>query len=103
MSTKYLGDTFDIHGGGRDLIFPHHENEIAQSEAATGKPFVRFFVHNGFVTHEGVKMAKSLGNIITIGRRSVSSSSRTTTGARSIFHTRPSWKPQKTWMASTCF
>jgi len=66
MSTKYLGDTFDIHGGGRDLIFPHHENEIAQSEAATGKPFVRFFVHNGFVTHEGVKMAKSLGNIITI-------------------------------------
>jgi cysteinyl-tRNA synthetase len=66
MSTRYLGDTFDIHGGGRDLVFPHHENEIAQSEAATGKPFVRFFVHNGFVTHEGAKMAKSLGNIVTI-------------------------------------
>jgi cysteinyl-tRNA synthetase len=66
MSAKYLGDTFDIHGGGRDLIFPHHENEIAQSEAATGKPFVRFFVHNGFVTNKGVKMAKSLGNIIPI-------------------------------------
>jgi cysteinyl-tRNA synthetase len=66
MSTKYLGETFDIHGGGRDLVFPHHENEIAQSEAATGKTFVRYFVHNGFVTHEGVKMAKSLGNIIPI-------------------------------------
>jgi len=66
MSTKYLGETFDIHGGGRDLVFPHHENEIAQSEAATGKTFVRWFVHNGFVTHEGVKMAKSLGNIIPI-------------------------------------
>lgn len=66
MSTKYLGETFDIHGGGRDLVFPHHENEIAQSEAATGKPFVRYFVHNGFVTNEGVKMAKSLGNIISI-------------------------------------
>jgi len=66
MSTKYLGETFDIHGGGRDLIFPHHENEIAQSEAATGKTFVQYFVHNGFVTNEGVKMAKSLGNIIPI-------------------------------------
>jgi cysteinyl-tRNA synthetase len=66
MSTAYLGETFDIHGGGRDLVFPHHENEIAQSEAATGKPFVQFFVHNGFVTNEGVKMAKSLGNIISI-------------------------------------
>jgi len=66
MSTKYLGETFDIHGGGRDLIFPHHENEIAQSEAATGKTFVQYFVHNGFVTNEGVKMAKSLGNIVTI-------------------------------------
>lgn len=66
MSTKYLGETFDIHGGGRDLIFPHHENEIAQSEAATGKTFVRYFVHNGFVTNEGIKMAKSLGNIIPI-------------------------------------
>jgi len=66
MSTKYLGESFDIHGGGRDLIFPHHENEIAQSEAATGKTFVHYFVHNGFVTNEGVKMAKSLGNIIPI-------------------------------------
>lgn len=66
MSTKYLGETFDIHGGGRDLIFPHHENEIAQAEAATGKTFVRYFVHNGFVTNERVKMAKSLGNIIPI-------------------------------------
>lgn len=66
MSTKYLGESFDIHGGGQDLVFPHHENEIAQSEAATGKTFVQYFVHNGFVTNEGVKMAKSLGNIISI-------------------------------------
>jgi cysteinyl-tRNA synthetase len=66
MSAKYLGDTFDIHAGGEDLIFPHHENEIAQSEGATGKPFARFWLHNGFVTVGGEKMAKSLGNFITI-------------------------------------
>ncbi len=66
MSRKYLGDTFDIHGGGLDLIFPHHENEIAQSEAATGKPFARYWLHNGFVTLNNEKMSKSLGNFITI-------------------------------------
>lgn len=66
MSRRYLGDTFDIHGGGLDLIFPHHENEIAQSEAATGKPFARYWLHNGFVTINGEKMSKSLGNFITI-------------------------------------
>ncbi len=66
MSQKYLGETFDIHGGGRDLIFPHHENEIAQSEAATGKPFVRYWVHNGFVNINKEKMSKSLGNILTL-------------------------------------
>lgn len=66
MSRKYLGDTFDIHGGGLDLIFPHHENEIAQSEAATGKPFARYWLHNGFVTINNEKMSKSLGNFITI-------------------------------------
>ena len=66
MSTKQLGDTIDIHGGARDLIFPHHENEIAQSEAATGKPFVKFWMHTGFLTVNGEKMAKSLGNFITI-------------------------------------
>ena len=66
MSQKYLGETLDIHGGGRDLIFPHHENEIAQSEAATGKPFVRYWVHNGFVNINKEKMSKSLGNILTI-------------------------------------
>ncbi len=65
MSLKYLGETIDIHGGGLDLIFPHHENEIAQSEAATGKPFVRFFVHHGLITVEGEKMSKSLGNFVT--------------------------------------
>ncbi len=66
MSMKYLGETFDIHGGGLDLAFPHHENEIAQSEAATGKEFVKYWVHNGFVTIKGEKMAKSLGNFVTI-------------------------------------
>ncbi len=66
MSQKYLGETFDIHGGGKDLIFPHHENEIAQSEAATGKPFARYWIHNGFVNINQEKMSKSLGNILTI-------------------------------------
>ncbi|MFN3921623.1 MAG: cysteine--tRNA ligase, partial [Caldimicrobium sp.] len=65
MSIKYLGETLDIHGGGLDLIFPHHENEIAQSEAATGKPFVRFFLHHGLITVNGEKMSKSLGNFVT--------------------------------------
>jgi cysteinyl-tRNA synthetase len=67
MSQKYLGDTLDIHGGGKDLIFPHHENEIAQAEgAATGRPFVRFWLHNGFVNIAKEKMSKSLGNFLTI-------------------------------------
>jgi len=66
MSTKYLGETFDIHGGGRDLIFPHHENEIAQSEAASGVPLARTWIHNGFVNINQEKMSKSLGNITTI-------------------------------------
>jgi cysteinyl-tRNA synthetase len=66
MSQKYLGESFDIHGGGRDLIFPHHENEISQSEAATGKPFARYWIHNGFVNINKEKMSKSLGNILTI-------------------------------------
>ncbi len=66
MSTSYLGETIDIHGGARDLIFPHHENEIAQSESATGKPFVRIWMHTGFLTVNGEKMAKSLGNFVTI-------------------------------------
>ncbi|MBW1980927.1 MAG: cysteine--tRNA ligase [Deltaproteobacteria bacterium] len=66
MSSKYLGHSFDIHGGGRDLIFPHHENEIAQSEAAYGKPFARYWIHNGFVNVNQEKMSKSLGNFFTI-------------------------------------
>ncbi len=66
MSQRYLGDTFDIHGGGKDLIFPHHENEIAQAEGATGKPFARFWLHNGFVNIAKEKMSKSLGNFLTI-------------------------------------
>ncbi len=66
MALHYLGETIDIHGGGLDLIFPHHENEIAQSEAATGKPFVRYWVHNGLVTVGREKMSKSLGNFVTV-------------------------------------
>ena len=67
MSLKYLGDTLDIHGGGQDLIFPHHENEIAQSESFTGrKPFVKYWLHNGLVQLGEDKMSKSLGNLITI-------------------------------------
>ncbi len=66
MSSKYLGETFDIHSGGNDLIFPHHENEIAQSEALTGKPFARFWIHNGMLQTKGGKMSKSLGNIKSI-------------------------------------
>lgn len=66
MSMKYLGETIDIHGGGKDLIFPHHENEIAQSEAATGKKFVKYWLHNGFVNINSEKMSKSLGNFFTI-------------------------------------
>ncbi len=66
MSMKHLGKTFDIHGGGMDLIFPHHENEIAQSCAATGKEFARYWVHNGFVEINKEKMSKSLGNFFTI-------------------------------------
>jgi len=66
MSMKYLGKTFDMHGGGADLIFPHHENEIAQSCAATGKEFARYWLHNGFVQINQEKMSKSLGNFFTI-------------------------------------
>src|SRR5690606_19325068 len=66
MAMKYLGDTLDIHAGGIDLTFPHHENEIAQSEAITGKQFVRFWMHSEHLIVEGQKMAKSLGNFYTL-------------------------------------
>jgi cysteinyl-tRNA synthetase len=66
MAMKYLGETFDVHTGGTDLIFPHHENEIAQSEAATGQPFARYWLHNGLLNLSGEKMAKSVGNIISL-------------------------------------
>jgi len=66
MSMKYLGETIDIHCGGKDLVFPHHENEIAQSEGATGKPFVRYWMHNGFINVDNQKMSKSLGNFFTV-------------------------------------
>lgn len=66
MANKYLGETIDIHSGGQDLIFPHHENEIAQSECANSKPFAHYWVHNGYINIDGKKMSKSLGNFFTI-------------------------------------
>ena len=66
MSKKYLGDTIDIHAGGQDLQFPHHENEIAQSEAHSGKPFAHYWMHNGYINIDGIKMSKSLGNFRTV-------------------------------------
>ena len=66
MSKKYLGETIDIHAGGEDLIFPHHENEIAQSEAASGKEFSRYWMHNGFLNIDNQKMSKSKGNFFTV-------------------------------------
>lgn len=66
MVKQYLGDTIDIHGGGQDLVFPHHENEIAQSESANGKPFVRYWMHNGFINVDHEKMSKSVGNFFTV-------------------------------------
>ncbi len=66
MSTKYLGDTIDIHAGGQDLTFPHHENEIAQTEAATGKQFANYWMHNGYITIDNEKMSKSKGNFFTV-------------------------------------
>jgi len=66
MNIRHLGEQIDIHGGGNDLIFPHHENEIAQTESLTGKPFARYWVHNGMMQLSGEKMSKSLGNLVTI-------------------------------------
>ena len=66
MSQRYLGATFDIHGGGQDLVFPHHENELAQSTCANGAPFARYWLHNGYLMVEGEKMSKSLGNFFTV-------------------------------------
>lgn len=66
MSTKYLGETIDIHAGGQDLTFPHHENEIAQTEAQTGKPFAKYWMHNGYITIDNEKMSKSKGNFFTV-------------------------------------
>lgn len=66
MSMKYLGETFDLHCGGVDLVFPHHENEIAQSEGATGKPFAKYWMHNGFINIDNKKMSKSAGNFFTV-------------------------------------
>jgi len=66
MSARYLGETIDIHAGGQDLVFPHHENEIAQSEGCSGKQFVRYWMHNGFISIDSKKMSKSLGNFFTV-------------------------------------
>src|SRR5205807_6723906 len=98
MSMKYLGETFDIHGGGLDNQFPHHESEIAQSECATGKPFVKYWVHNNLVTVGNQKMGKSLGNVIILKDAFKSYSPlvirflffRAITAARSILRPQPS-------------
>ena len=66
MARRYLGETIDIHGGGQDLIFPHHENEIAQSECANGVPFAHYWMHNGYINVDNKKMSKSLGNFFTV-------------------------------------
>ncbi len=66
MAKKYLGDSIDIHAGGQDLTFPHHENEIAQSEALTGKPFAKYWLHNGYINIDNEKMSKSLGNFVLV-------------------------------------
>ena len=66
MSMKYLGETIDIHGGGQDLVFPHHENEVAQSEGATGHDFCHYWMHNGYINVDNKKMSKSLGNFFTV-------------------------------------
>ena len=66
MAKKHLGDTIDIHGGGQDLTFPHHENEIAQSEACNGVPFAKYWMHNGYINVDGKKMSKSLNNFFTV-------------------------------------
>lgn len=66
MSKRYLGEEIDIHAGGEDLIFPHHENEIAQSEAANDKPFAKYWMHNAFLNIDNRKMSKSLGNFFTV-------------------------------------
>ena len=66
MSRRYLGESIDIHCGGQDLIFPHHENEVAQSECSSGKPFVKYWMHNGYINVDNQKMSKSLGNFFTV-------------------------------------
>ncbi len=66
MARKYLGDTIDIHAGGQDLSFPHHENEIAQTESLTGKPFANYWMHNGYININNEKMSKSLGNFVLV-------------------------------------
>ena len=66
MAKKYLGETIDIHAGGQDLTFPHHENEIAQSEALSGKTFSRYWMHNGYINIDNEKMSKSLGNFVLV-------------------------------------
>jgi cysteinyl-tRNA synthetase len=104
MSQELLGETFDIHGGAIDLVFPHHENENAQAMAITGKPLARFWMHGGFLNFDGEKMAKSVGNFLTARwtrRRSGSSSCPSIIAARSNIH-RNCWKkPRKAWNIST--
>jgi len=93
MINTYLGDRIDIHGGGRDLIYPHHESEIAQSESFTGrKPFVGYWLHIGMVLYEGEKMAKSLGNLIIVSDLAKKYSANTIRWLLLSHHYRKPWE-----------
>jgi len=92
MSMGILGPTLDLHGGGSDLIFPHHECERAQSEAATGEPFVRHWMHTGMVAYEGTKMSKSLGNLVFVSELSKTADPRAIRLALMRHHYRDDWE-----------
>ena len=92
MSMGSLGDTIDLHGGGSDLIFPHHECERAQSEAATGVPFVRHWMHCGMVAYQGTKMSKSLGNLVFVSELSKVADPRAIRLALMTHHYRDDWE-----------
>jgi cysteinyl-tRNA synthetase len=95
MATKYLGQPFDIHGGGEDLIFPHHESEIAQSENAYGKPFVKYWMHIAMLSYQGEKMSKSLGNLVLIQNLKKQYSANAVRIALLLHHYRTEWECTK--------
>ena len=98
LALRELGETIDVHGGGRDLVFPHHECETAQSESATGEPFVRHWLHVGLVGLDGTKMSKSLGNLVFVGRPAEGVGARRRPPGPAGHHYRPDWE----WTTRTC-